>query len=332
MKTTALESQLITRRIIWIVALAIVATGVMVGVFIWESTQDEFDKPNHWEASPTIEHNGVTYVINPDTHATLLIGLDAFSTTEPDSYINDKQADFILLLVFNETEKNVRALHINRDTMTEMNVLGVTGQPIGSIVRQLALSHTYGNGKNDSCRNVANAVSNLLGGIRIEQYISITMDGVQILNDAVGGVTVEVIGDLTSMDPALREGEKVTLMGQQALTYVRSRYGVQDGTNLSRMERQRQYLSALYEQMATAVSEQESFGTDVAQDISEYIVTSYSVGEIESLFESFDDYEFQGIRTIEGEAVMGNTYMEFYPDQEDLMEAIIEMLYEPKNP
>ena len=57
------------------------------------------------------------------------------------------------------------------------------------------------------------AVSNLLFGIEINHYLSFTMDAVALVNDLVGGVQVEVLDDLTFLDPALRKGETVTLKG-----------------------------------------------------------------------------------------------------------------------
>ena len=65
----------------------------------------------------------------------------------------------------------------------------------------------------------------------------------------VGGVTLTVTSDFSAIDPHLVEGETITLYGDQALTYVRSRYNIDDETNLARMARQRQYLAALEEKL-----------------------------------------------------------------------------------
>ena len=42
---------------------------------------------------------------------------------------------------------------------------------------------------------------------------------------------------------------KVTLDGEKALTYVRSRHHIDDQTNIARMARQRQFLAALEEKL-----------------------------------------------------------------------------------
>ena len=44
-----------------------------------------------------------------------------------DSYNNDKQADFLMLFVIDNDTKQYTAIHVNRDTVAEIDVLGVAG-------------------------------------------------------------------------------------------------------------------------------------------------------------------------------------------------------------
>ena len=64
-----------------------------------------------------------------------------------------------------------------------------TNEFLGSINRQLSLAHAYGDTPAARCRNTVTAVSGLLYGIEIDHYISLSMDGVIILNNLAGGVT-----------------------------------------------------------------------------------------------------------------------------------------------
>ena len=116
----------------------------------------------------------------------------------------------------------------------------------------MALAHTYGSGGSDSCLNAVKAVSRLLGGVKIDHYMTLTMDGVGKINNLVGGVTVTMLEDFSELDPAMKKGETVTLKGEQALLYVRTRQGIGDQSNLSRMERQRQYLESFYGKLMEA--------------------------------------------------------------------------------
>ena len=193
-------------------------------------------------------YNGEEYAMRDNIETFLVMGLDKYEgESVGDSYNNDQQADFNMLFVIDNEKHTYSAIHLNRDSMTNINVLGVAGEKIDTFEGQLALAHTYGNGREVSCRNTADAVSELLNGIAIERYISVTMDAVPVITDLVGGVEVEIKDDFSGVDDSLVMGETVTLNGEQSLTFVRSRYGLEDSSNSTRMLRQQEYLSSLFE-------------------------------------------------------------------------------------
>lgn len=76
-----------------------------------------------------------------------------------------------------------QVLQLNRDTMTQIESYGVAGESAGTYEGQLALAHTYGSGGQDSCRYQAKAVSNLLYGVSVDHFCSVTMDAVAVIND-----------------------------------------------------------------------------------------------------------------------------------------------------
>ena len=43
------------------------------------------------------------------------------------------------------------------------------------------------------------------------------------------------------------------------------------------------------------------------------------------------DYTFTGINTVEGEALKGEEFMEFYADEELLKQLVLDLFYEEKN-
>ena len=55
--------------------------------------------------------------------------------------------------------------------MVEMPILGLGGKRAGTKVAQLALSHTYGSGLQDSCENVKETLAMLLGDSFVDYYI-----------------------------------------------------------------------------------------------------------------------------------------------------------------
>lgn len=280
------------------------------------------------EMERKLTYNGEKYTLRDGIETMLVLGLDTYADNNLESYNNNKQADFLLLLVMDTKTNTCKGIHINRDTITDMHVLGVSGDTVGTVRKQIALSHTYGNGREVSCRNTANAVEKLLG-VRVDHYLSLTMDAVPVFNDLVGGVTLEILDDFTAVDPTMQAGETITLSGEQALVYVRARKGLEDPSNSHRMLRQKQYLEALYERSRQCVQEQEDFAATSALAITDYLVSDCSANKLESLMTRYAEKPMDTIYTLEGESVKGETFMEFYPDTDNVLETVIECFYEP---
>jgi len=282
--------------------------------------------PVSGNADERVYINGKWYKFKNDMETTLLIGLDDFGEIRPnDLYENYTQCDFLLLLAKNDTRRETFAIQINRDTMTDVKVFTVDGTPAGRDKMQIAFAHTFGTGGADSCENTVDAASYFLYSIPIQNYIAMTMDGVGVLNDEVGGVT------LKSLDDFPKEGwvkdEKITLEGDDALTYVRSRRGIGDETNVSRQERQRQYILA-WADVAKDKMKSSRAATKLIEGVSPYIVTNCDATKLASMAEELADYQEAPIYAPEGKNVEGEEFMEFYADEEALRELITDLFYE----
>lgn len=309
-----------------VLAVVIVVAAALLILKHWENQQGS--APVATPVDNTITYKGEQYR-KKNVETILFLGLDKYEDDiDNNSYNNDQQADFLTLFVLDNKNATCAAVHINRDTMAEISVLGLAGEKVGSVNKQIALAHTYGDGKKQSCRNTADAVSKILGGVQIHDYISLTMDAVPAINDLAGGVEVTVLHDFSSVDDTLVQGETVTLMGEQALTYVRSRYGLDDSSNLLRMERQRQYMNAFIDKISLMAEGDEAFIVDFVTEISDYMVSNCSVTELERFFTDISSYEFEDIYYIEGENRMGDTFVEFYPDEDSVDEIVMSLFYE----
>lgn len=321
------------RKLMRGLAVALLAVFLLTGAFLllelWEKRQSIF--PEQKTGNTVYEYNGVEYVKNEDVESFLILGLDKFEDAiNNDSYNNDQRADFLMLLVFDNSEKKFTAVHLNRDTMVNMNVLGVAGQKIGTVNKQLALAHTYGNGRDVSCRNTADAVSELLNGVKVNHYLSITMDAVPILNDLLGGVEVTVLDDFSGIDDTLIKGETVTLHGDHALTYVRERYGLEDSSNSTRMVRQRQYMTAVYDKAMLEIENDDNFVIEASSKLADYIVSDRSVNQLQEIAKKLSQYKFTEIETLEGESVVKDGLMEFRPDADSIDKIVFELFYKKK--
>lgn len=322
-----------------LLALALVLAGVLLALHFMEGQWGHFAASEESGVSgideverQTVWYNGQKYVLREGVETLLLMGLDTFENTNAGaSYNNNERADFLMLLLIDRNTEICTSLHIDRDSMAEITTLGVAGQVTGTEYAQLALAHAYGSGGQDSCRNTVKAVSGFLYNTPIDHYLSMTMDAVQILNDEVGGVTVTIMDDMTAVDESFVKGAQITLRGEQALKYVRSRTGLENSTNRRRMERQRQYMDALYAKMAQRIATDGGFGMSTLLKLSTYTVSDCTASQLSDLLDEASAYEFVGIDAIEGESVAGENFMEFYPDEGKLQELILELFYEPQD-
>ena len=281
-------------------------------------------------ATKTITRNGVDYFPRQDITVLMLLGIDQSGQMEDSgSYNNSGAADVVMLVIFDETNSQYSILYLNRDTMLEMPVLGLGGRQAGTRYGQLALAHGSGSGLKDSCENVRKTVSDFLYGLRIDYYLSMNMDAIGILNDAVGGVTVEVTDDFSAVDDTIPLGS-VKLSGEQAVQFIRARSRVGDQLNQSRIQRQKEYLTGFAAALQEKAAGNNSFLVEVYDRIAPYSVTDCTAVSLSALGERFGSYTLDQIVTPEGENVLGETYMEFYVDAEALDALILKLFYAPK--
>ena len=261
----------------------------------------------------------------------VIIGLDRNGTMEPsDAYYNTDQADFILVVSVDDEAKKVSFVQINRDTMTRVSRLGVTGEKYEIATEQIALSHTYGDGMATSCLNTTEAVSKFLKGLKTDRYVCVTMEAVPVLTDALGGVDVTLDGDYHELDETYSEGKTVRMDGDRAMAFIRARAEMDDPTNVARMGRQKLFMNSALERLKG----REDFSTDFALSLYEklnpYMITDASTGDIKTLADCVREYSHGPIRTPEGRSEVGEEFMEFYADDDDLSGIIAEIFCDKK--
>ena len=321
-----------TRDILFHAAILILVLVMLYsGLRILESTVLYKGTP---EAQPyeskTIHRGDIAYFPRQDITTVLVLGIDQYGpVADSETYNNRGAADMDMLLIFDEAAENCTVLHLNRDTMLEMPVLGLGGRQAGTYYGQLALSHTYGTGLEDSCENTVKTISDFLYGIDIDYYIAMNMDAIAILNDAVGGVTVNVTEDFSQVDPTITKGQ-VHLLGDHAVNFVRTRKDVGDQLNLSRIERHKEYIDSFADAFRAKREADSEFMVQAYEDVSPYMVTNCSLNAITGMLDRYGDYTIGEILSPAGENVVGEEYMEFYVDEAKLDELILELFYAAK--
>lgn len=323
-------------------ALLVLLTLLLVGTllcYLWEEGGPlrEGTPARSWaneeDSGALLYYRGEWYAPRGDVETVLVLGLDRSEAEDIPVSGEYAQSDFILLLKIDRGAGSCKPILLNRDTIAGIQDFDQYGRPSGTYQAQLALAYAHaqaltGNEK-AACKAAADAVSRLLYGVEIDHYVTLTMDGLMALNDLAGGVTVEIREDFSAVDPTLVQGESVTLRGEHALNYVRTRWWVGNSTNLERMERQREYLSGLQKQLSALADRDEGFILDSLLEINEHMGSDCTVEQLVQLAEDIRSFAMEDEISPEGEVTMGEKHVEFRVDEDKLRELVVREFYEP---
>ena len=290
-------------------------------------TEEEEEK---WQEG-WIKYQDTIYAYNEDIMTFLFMGIDKNSDVkEVEDGVNGGQADALFLAVMNPHDMSIKIIGINRNTMTDVDVYNEEGAFVTTTKAQIAVQHGFGNGVEKSCEYQQKAVANLFYDLPIHGYAAINMSAISTINDAVGGVDVKVLENLTKVDNTLVEGTDVHLMGKSAFWYVKYRDTTEFASSDMRLARQKQYLNAFINAAKKAAKEDITVVADLYQAISEQMVTNVTVDEVAYLAPILLDYQFDenSFYMMEGETVMGEQFEEFYADEDALYEMILDVFYE----
>lgn len=278
----------------------------------------------------TIVYNGAKYKYNEDNINILFMGVDRDMQDTGEKVIGENgQADVLIWAALDSKTGHLSLINISRDAMVDVNKYNVEDKYLGTDKMQLCLAYSYGDGKEKSCENTLQSVSRLMYGMPVNAYVAIDYSAIAPLNDAIGGVTVNVLEDLTQLDSALKAGETVTLHGEQAQTYVRSRNTEVLDSNNQRMERQKQYIDAFLQQAISQTKKNPTLPVTLYNDVSDYMVTNISASEVTHLATLMIQNGVSGgdILTVPGKVTQGDVYAEFNPDDKELYKLILSVFY-----
>lgn len=278
-----------------------------------------------------IEVDGASYIKRRGITSILVMGIDNDGSAQSSGidFRNGGQADFLRLVVIDDAEHKINQIQIDRDTMTPITILGVLGNKSGVRTAQISLSHGFGDGAEYSCQLTEDAVSNLLLGTDIDFYVSMNLDGISALNDVAGGVTVTLEDDFSMIDPTMTAGKQITLEGDQAEIYVRSRMSMNVGTNEARMVRQQNYISQLITQLNEKIKADRNYINTMYDAVEPYIITDMNRGRLINEIWAARDYERAALVELSGTHRIGSDgFMQFYADDSSIQQAVLNLFYE----
>lgn len=309
-----------------------------------QGTRQEYGQPEDTSAQETaaeqdgslekwqegvVEYKGESYRYNSNIRSYLMMGVDNDEPVEEAlDGVSGGQSDAMFLLVADAEARKLSVVSINRNTMTEIKVYDEEGYSLGSLEGQICLQHAFGDGRKLSCSRSVDAVAKLFGNIPISGYLAMNMGGIPMMNNAVGGVEVEVLQDITDLKRGveLHEGDVVTLSGEEAYCYLRVRDVGEYDSATDRLRREEQYIVNYLSTLRTMSGGNSSMVVSVYDSIADYLVTSV---DFTNLITELMSYEFseENLYTVPGETVMGGEFEEYYVDEDAFLDLIYEVFY-----
>lgn len=315
------------------IAAAVLTAGiVLIVVLLGAADRFAVSGANKSEEQKNITYNGETYVPKGNLETYLIAGIDSpGKVQEVKEYDGTGQCDTLAVVVRDRSTDTCKILSIDRNTITAVKSLDDDGTYLATTDIQLSLAHAMGLDQEVRAENTVDAVSNLLGGQKIDGYAMVNMSAIQVVNDMVGGVTVTIEDDFTERDTTLKKGETVTLMGEHAENFVRGRMDVADGTNQNRMKRQSIYEEGFRTAFSAKCSEDSKFPLEVYHALEEYMTTNISAKKFSRLAILLSDDKQDEKVSIQGTyGFDDDEWQTFTPDKDSLQQAILELFYTKK--
>lgn len=192
----------------------------------------------------------------------LLIGSDARDSEANQKLGGAKEtfggtplADVQMLLHLSADRSNISVVSMPRDTMLKMPKC--TDPDSGKVYAASTLDVQTNESLGRGGPGCTVAAWYELTGITIDHFMMIDFAGVVSMADAVGGVPVCVDANVHSRGSdgkgsglKLKEGT-TSVKGEQALQWLRTRYGFEDNTDLGRTKAQHQYLNSMVRELRT---------------------------------------------------------------------------------
>ena len=319
--------------ILGLIAVAVLVAGI---ILLHDSEKDQYAEQRDTMSAgfgqlKTVTYGGVTYREKPAITTLLICGIDKPEATQnvtANNYRNGGQADFLMIVAIDHTDKKVHQLQLERDTMAEIDILGIFGNEVGTRTEQLCLAHAFGGTPEDNAKYTIRAVERLLDGAEIDGYYMIDYTAIPTLNDALGGVPVKIEFDMENLNPAWTKGSKVTLKGKEAETFVRARMSVGSGTNEERMVRQNEFMRNAITKMKQRISSDLSFGEQLLDSLQSLSVSNMTSKRLAEEIYKAREYEILEVEHPDGEYTKGKDgFTEFHMKEGAAVQWVLEHLY-----
>ena len=318
-----------TKQNLFLIGVAILVIGVIL-VFVLrdkdESYSSDFQESNRED---TIVYGGKEYRYNEHLSNYVFMGVDTREPiTEYETREEAGRADAIFLLSYDRVKKTVKCISIPRDTMTNVRMIAPDGTDLGTSVEHINMQYAFGDGKDESCRLVKEAVSALLYDIPIQGYCSLNMDGIAAAVEVLGSVEMVLADDsLQTVNAEYVKGARITVTKENAEQIIRHRDTDVSQSAIARTNRQKELMKAVSDCAREKSTQDADFIVDMYESLKPYMVSNIGNDVLADLLEAKFDSE-NGVIDIPGEGVEGELYDEYHIDETSLYELVLQMFYE----
>lgn len=216
-----------------IVILGLILLGI--GYFVYRDVRSTTDTVYEDLSGQEQRRDQKVDINSGEPLSILLMGID----TGTEGRIEHGRSDTMMVMTLNPSTKESTIVSIPRDTYTEIAGRGQMDK----------INHAYAFGGTTMS---VNTVQNLLD-IPIDYYVSINMEGLEQIIDALGGVTVVPDRSFNQSGYSFIEGQPTELNGSGALAYSRMRKQDPEG-DYGRQRRQREVVQAIMKETASVDS------------------------------------------------------------------------------
>lgn len=317
------------KRILYLICIILVSLLIALLIIYFNKTKNSESNNTEVDAYESVYRNiyfnGKEYSFNDDITTILFMGIDQSEAVSSDGYEGTGgRSDCLILLIVNEKDKTIKKLDISRDTMTDVEIYDIYGDYYKTVQLQIAMQYAYGNGAEKSCRLTKKAVSNLLYNIPIDYYLSVNINGIESITNAIGGVEISFDEDYINIEETYIKGNKIILSGAEAERFVRYRESDIVGSNNQRMNRQDLFFDALVNQIQKSITSNPELLQKIIDVSEDYFIMDLDADTIDLLSEcTLNEERF----LIPGDSVNGTVHDEYIVNEDKLRSLIVELFY-----
>mgnify|MGYP002757867571 FL=1 len=206
-----------------------------MGLFAYRDIRSTSDAIHEEVEDQEVMRDDAVDLGDGDPFSVLLMGID----TGEEGRVDQGRSDTMMVVTVNPHTQQSTIVSIPRDTYTEIAGRGTMDK----------INHAYAFGGTSMAVNTVQK----LFDIPIDYYVSINMEGLEQIVDALNGITLVSDATFQQSGYSFTQGQETQLDGGAALAYSRMRKQDPEG-DYGRQKRQRQVVMAIVDELASIES------------------------------------------------------------------------------